>query len=195
MRTYNPIKLITVLTLTCVLAGALLAWVDNLTREPIAQQEKEAKLRAIRAILPPFDNNPSTTTKQIEGTTCYLGTWESEVSGVAFDVFADGFSGKIKLIMGVDREAKISGVWVLGHLETPGLGANITKPWFTGQFKDRSLENSRLVAGRLAVEKDGGDIDAITGATISSRAVTEAVSKGLHFFQKHGEELLDGKEK
>ncbi len=191
MKRYSPVKLITALILTCVLAGALLAWVDNLTKGPIAQQEKEAELKAIRAVLPPFDNDPSTTTKQIEGLTCYIGTWEAEVSGVAFGLSAEGFSGGIKLIMGIDRAGKISGVWILEHLETPGLGANITKPWFTGQFKGKSLDNSRLVAGRLAVRKDGGDIDAITGATISSRAVTEAVSKGLDFFQRHREELLE----
>ncbi|MBU4560807.1 FMN-binding protein, partial [bacterium] len=98
------------------------------------------------------------------------------------------------IMMGVNPEDNsITGIEILEHMETPGLGANIEKGEFKNQFKEKSLANSKLVDGKLAVKKNKGDIEALTGATISSRGVTEAVDKGLKVFLKYKEEILGEK--
>lgn len=195
-------KLVIALTVTCVVSALVLAWINSLTEEPIAEQEKLAKLRAIKAVLPPFDNDPVKDTKRLvvgrdkkgnpQLMTFYLGRKEGEVSGAAFQVVGEGYGGFITVMMGVNPAGEISGIYILKHLETPGLGANIEKPKFTEQFKGKSLANSKLVGGNLAVKKDGGDIEALTGATISPRGVVEAVSYGLKVFNKCKEEILKG---
>ena len=95
-------------------------------------------------------------------------------------------------MLGVNPAGEITGIYILKHLETPGLGANIERPEFTEQFKGKSLANSKLVRGNLAVTKDGGDIQALTGATISPRGVVQAVNWGLKVFEKHKGEILKG---
>jgi electron transport complex protein RnfG len=109
---------------------------------------------------------------------------------VAFQTFGEGYGGFIYIMMGIDLEGRISGVKILEHEETPGLGAKIEEPSFRGQFKGKSLENSVLVNGNLAVKKDGGDLDALTGATISPRGVAQAASAGLKIFARHRQEIL-----
>ena len=192
-----------VITLTAVCIGAALALsiVNFLTADRIAQQEWMATMKAIRSVLPPFDNDPVQDTKTIligtdrkgnpDSLKVYLGKKEGRVTGVAFSRAGEGYGGFIHVMMGIDTEAKISGIFILaGHFETPGLGANIEKPSFTETLKGKSLENSKLVGGNLAVDKDGGDVDSIAGATISPRGVARAVSEGLHLFEKYGEELI-----
>lgn len=91
----------------------------------------------------------------------------------------DGYSGLIRIMLGVDASGRIHGVYILEHRETPGLGSKICNPEFLDQFKGKSLRNFTF-----AVEKDGGDVDAVTSATISSRAVTEALKTGLQMLEK-----------
>ena len=89
-------------------------------------------------------------------------------------------------MVGVDPNGVITGVEVISHSETPGLGSKITEPQFLGLFPGRSLSNTHW-----AVKKDGGDIDQITGATISPRAVVAAIYTGLEDFSAHREDILD----
>jgi electron transport complex protein RnfG len=190
----NMIKLIAVLTLTCLLSALGLAYVNRLTEEPIAEQKRQAKLRAVKAVLPPFDNDPIKEKKELEikggKITFYIGKKEGKVIGVAFSQEGEGYGGFIKVMLGITPGEEISGVEILGHLETPGLGARIEEPRFKEQFKGKSRANSKLVQGKLAVRKDGGDIEALTGATISPRGVTEALNKGLKIFKEHKERIL-----
>ena len=184
-------KLVVVLTLVCLIAALALAGVDRLTKEPRLEQKRLAHLKAIKSVLPPFDNDPMKDKREIEGITFYLGKKEGEITGVAFSSKGEGYSGFITIMMGVNPEDdSITGIEILEHMETPGLGANIEKEEFKNQFKEKSLANSKLVDGRLAVKKDKGDIDALTGATISSRGVTEAVDKELKIFLKYKEQIL-----
>ena len=122
--------------------------------------------------------------------TVYLGRQGETITGVAFPVFGEGYGGLIHIMVGINLTGEISGITVLEHLETPGLGAKIEEPSFTDQFKDKSLENSTLVNGNLAVKKDGGDLDALTGATISPQGVAMAASAGLKIFQRHSAQIL-----
>lgn len=186
-------KLVVVLTLVCLIAALALAGVDRITKEPRLEQKRLAHLKAIKSVLPPFDNDPLKDKKEIEEITFYLGKKEGKITGIAFSSKGVGYSGFITIMMGVSPEDdSITGIEILEHSETPGLGANIEKEEFRNQFKEKSLVNSKLVDGGLAVKKDRGDIDALTGATISSRGATEAVDKGLKMFLKYKEQILKG---
>lgn len=200
MKMKESLRSVLVLMVVCLVASFSLAMVNRATEPRIVHQKKMEKLSAIRAVLPPFDNDPIEDSKELvvgtdeEGTpvlkTFYLGKMEGQIAGVAFETEGEGFGGAISVIVGIDPGGEVRGVEVLEHLETPGLGARIELPEFKDQFVDKSLANSKLVDGSLAVTKDRGDIDALTGATISSRGVTQAVDRALHLFKKHRDEIF-----
>lgn len=190
------LRLILVLTLITSGAGLILSLVESVTREPIAEQRRLETLRALKAVLPPADNSPDADTVQLKTgqdkrgrdlfRTFFRGRQESTLSGIAFQVVApDGYSGNINVMVGVDPEGTVSGVEILSHNETPGLGDKITFPAFKGIFVGKNLENADW-----RVKKDGGEFDQITGATISPRAVVVAVRKGLEFFRDHRAEIF-----
>ena len=189
------LRLALVLTLITAGAGLILALVESVTREPIAEQRRLETLRALQAVMPPNDNSPdSDTVELITGKDkkgrdvkrlFYRGRTGSELTGVAFKVVApDGYSGNIYIMVGVDAAGTVAGIEILNHAETPGLGDKITQAGFKDQFKQKSLDN---VDWR--VKKDGGGFDQITGATISPRAVVKAVKSGLEFYRQHQQEI------
>jgi electron transport complex protein RnfG len=189
-------RLVVTLTLITLGAGLLLSVVESLTRAPIAEQRRLETLRALQTVLPPFDNSPDADSinlvigqdkkgRDLE-RTFFRGRLDGVLSGIAFTVVAtDGYSGNISMMVGVDPSGTVSGLEILSHAETPGLGDKITRSDFKSQFKGKTLDG---VDWR--VKKDGGDFDQITGATISPRAVVKAVHQGLQFFRDHRAELL-----
>lgn len=188
-------RLVIVLTLIAAGAGLVLSLVEAVTREPIAEQRRQQTLKALQAVLPPIDNAPDTDTvslvvgKDKKGRdverTFYRGRKEGELSGVAFKVVApDGYSGNIEIMVGVDGAGTVTGIEILSHAETPGLGDKIAHDWFKDQFRGQNLGSADW-----RVKKDGGDFEQITGATISPRAVVGAVAKGLEFFGEHRREI------
>jgi electron transport complex protein RnfG len=197
------VKLIATLTIVCLVAAVALGSVYMVTKGPIAEQKRLELLRALETTLSQYDNDPAATAKilsfaldngETEEFTFYYARMGQDVTGVAFVVVAVGFQSFIHVMLGTNMDSEISGIEVLEHAETPGLGALIEKDSFKTQFRGRSLENSELVAGNLAVVNDGGDIQAITGATISPRAITQAVSRGLKILEEHRSEILAGAE-
>jgi len=189
-------RLILVLVLICLAAALALSQVYSLTKGPIENALREERLRAIRTVLPSYDNEPDrdvihmVTGTDDEGaeiaTDYYVGRSGGEIVGIAFETSSPaGYSGDIDLMVGVDPDGVITGVEVISHAETPGLGSKITEKGFLDLFPGRDLSNTRW-----AVKKDGGDIDQITGATISPRAVVEAVYTGLEVFAAHREVIL-----
>jgi electron transport complex protein RnfG len=189
-------RLILVLTLIAAGAGLILSLVESVTREPIAEQRRMETLRALQAVLPPVDNAPDEdTVALITGQdkrgrdvvrTFFRGRQGSKLSGVAFKVVApDGYSGDIVVMVGVDPEGTVSGIEILTHAETPGLGDKIAFPEFKKIFAGKNLDNADW-----RVKKDGGEFDQITGATISPRAVVGAVRRGLEFFREHHAEIV-----
>ncbi len=193
-------RLVLVLTLIAAGAGLILSLVEAVTREPIAEQRRLEMLKALQAVLPPIDNSPDTDTaslvvgknkkgKDIE-RTFYRGRMKSELAGVAFKVVApDGYSGNIEIMVGIDPQGVVSGIEILAHAETPGLGNKIEDDWFKQQFAGKGLDGTDW-----RVKKDGGEFDEITGATISPRAVVKAVEGGLQFYRQHRGEVLAEKE-
>lgn len=188
-------KLTVVLTIICSLAATALALVYTVTKEPIAHQQRLKKLKAIKAVQPDYDNEPDQDFIDLktdesaagdEGLTRFYITKKGDTpTGVVFMASAVGYGGLIDLMVGVNPEGTITGVQVLRHTETPGLGAKITEETFIQQFPERNLQNTNW-----ALKKEGGDIDQISGATISPQAVVKALNQGLTFFSDNQDKIL-----
>lgn len=185
-----------------VLATVLLASTYFLTRDNITRSVEAEKLKLIGQIVPQplFDNAIVQDTLQLppdkllgtDGTsTAYLARLKGETSAVVLQPVApDGYSGKIFLIVAIRNNGELSGVRVVSHHETPGLGDYIELPknlWIK-VFDGQSL-NKRKDADWKVI-KDGGQFDYMAGATITPRAVVKAVQKALQYFALHREELL-----
>lgn len=190
------IRLLLALTLIAGIAGLILSQVEMATREPIKEQRRLQMLKALAAVLPAFENSPDTDNIELQDgldkkgrpalKTFYRGRKAGVLTGTAFKVIArDGYSGNIEIMVGLNPADHLSGIEILTHAETPGLGAKIIEPVFKDQFKGKSLDNADW-----RVKKDGGQFDQITGATISPRAIVKAVKKGLEFYKEHKIEIL-----
>ncbi len=187
----ETLSLILALTLVSGLAGGLLALTDRVTREPIAQSRRAEMLDAIRRVLPPYDNDPSVSTCAVtdagQAWTFYVARQDGRFAGAAFEAASDqGYSGRIRILVGVRADDTLNGLEILEQAETPGLGARIGEPDFLRQFAGRPVADTRW-----AVKKDGGDVDAITGATISPRAVVDALKRGLEVYRRHKQVLAE----
>lgn len=175
-------KLGLILLLVTALAGAALSVVNNITKPRIEEQKRLATELALTTALPAAANGVIEPIKQADTIQYYIGYRDSlkkELAGYAFLTKENGYSSEIETMVGVDTTGKIVGIKILHQLETPGLGTKIEEirhgenySYFQAQFIDR-------VAEQLAVDKDGGEIVSITGATISSRAVTNSIKKGI----------------
>lgn len=180
----QQLRLILVLTVICVVAGAVLAWVNGLT-EPKIEAEKELKKKnALQESLPAAVEfrTESAVLKRLHETVgseisdLYLGyNDQGEQVGLVLTVESRGYGGPILLMVGIAQNRQVTGVKVLSHSETVGLGANITDDDFLKQegLVDITLEDT------LAVSKDNGEVQAVAGATVSSRAVVRGVNQAL----------------
>jgi Na+-translocating ferredoxin:NAD+ oxidoreductase subunit G len=153
----------------CLMATLVLAVTYEVTKPKIEEQLKLEEQEALGAIMPHAD---SFAEKKLDGIEYFEASKDKKLIGYCVRVVGAGYNGYIRMIAAIDLAGTIQGLEVLEHSETPGLGAKINelKPgeresWFLKQFKGKS-------ARTIAVKKD---IDAITGATISSRAVTDAI--------------------
>lgn len=189
-------RLLIALTLIAAISGAILAAVESVTREPIAEQRRLQMLRALSAVLPEFDNSPDTDTLTITtgsdrqgrevDTVFYRGRKEEQLVGTAFRVVApDGYSGNIAVMVGIRPDHSVHAIEILTHAETPGLGDKISEPWYKALFVDKTLGGSDW-----RVKKDGGEFDQLTGATISARAVVGAVRTGLELYREHEDKIM-----
>jgi len=182
----DVLRMVLVLGVVCIAAALGLARVYDLTKEPIAEAKREEVLRAIRAVLPAFDNEPDRDAVEAEGATYFPGRAAGRPVGAAFPVSSpEGYSGTIEALVGVDPEGRVTGVAILAHAETPGLGAKFTNPGFLDQFRGKTLAGARW-----SVKKDGGEFDQITGATITPRALVKAIQQGLEDFERNRERAL-----
>jgi len=171
------------LSLTCItiVAGAALAGVNMLTEETINAQKEAQKQAAISAVLP--EHVRIADAEEADGLVIYRAyDANEEFVGAAVQTETNGFGGKIKIMVGFDAENKIVDYAILEHAETPGLGSHIVH-WFKNGDKPGQNIVGRKADGHMTVSKDGGEVDAITAATISSRAFLGAVNAayaGLH---------------
>lgn len=168
-------------TITAI-AGLLLGFAHEITKEPIERQEKIAS-SAIEEVLPMAKTAEEADIEIPEGsniTAVNVGYDGDNIVGYTIRITAKGYKGAIDMVVGISTEDKIEGIKIISHGETPGLGANIETDGFKGQFKGKSA------AGSLKVVKTGAsadnELDAISGATISSNAVTNAVNEAAEFY-------------
>ncbi len=190
------------LFLFAAIGTALVAVTFDNTHERIAANEREALLRSLHELIPPERHDNDIFTDIINVTDPDLGGDEPvpvyrarkdgwPVAAVLSAVAPDGYSGAIRLLVGINLDGTLAGVRVLSHRETPGLGDAIEarrSDWILG-FDGRSLNNPEQKL--WAVKRDGGVFDQFTGATITPRAVVKAVKKSLIYFQHNRQRLFE----
>ena len=176
----DTIKLGLILMLICAVSAGSLSYVYGVTSKIIDERKAQEVARAMAVVLPSAQDFERLSAEELADVKAdarfagieeaYRGSTNGEVRGVVAKVLSSGYGGKIALLVGVNSDLAIEGLQVLSHSETPGLGGEITKPAFQSQFAGKGS------SGALAVNKDGGEIVAISSATISSRAVVAGVN-------------------
>lgn len=173
------LNLTVTLFLVTLISSASLAYVYEITKTPIEKASLDKKIKAIQDVTPKFTNNPLEEKYVIKSDkgdlSCYPAKDNGNLVATAIETFTSkGFAGDIKVMIGLLPDGTIYDTAILEQKETPGLGDKLDpiKSNFIKQFKGKNLENFKL-----SVKKDGGDVDAITAATISSRAFCDAVKR------------------
>ena len=180
--------LIALMVITIV-SGGVLGFIYGLTKPAIDKVEENKNIKAINEVLKTDVAIATTEAKVIEDLTYNLAyDANGNFIGAAVKTYSmNGFGGKIELMVGMLANGVINKVSVLSQAETPGLGANMVNDKFKGQF-----DGKNPVDFILKVKKDGGDVDAITAATISSRAVSEAIQKAADGFDANKDQFMKG---
>ncbi|MDD3980257.1 MAG: RnfABCDGE type electron transport complex subunit G [Proteiniphilum sp.] len=186
------------LSLICLTVALLLAQVNKMTATPIAEAKAMKLQNAIREVVPAFDNDPVAEAYRMAGGSgdsllVYPARQGDELVGFAINSYSNnGFSGNIQIMVGFDMEHHIVNYAVLQHGETPGLGSKMTE-WFRDATRpSQSVIGRDLSQGALTVTKDGGDVDAITASTITSRAFMEAVNRAYTVYSGSMEDAWSG---
>lgn len=202
------------LGIIAALAAGILAFTNNFTEKAREKAKVEQTNNALKMILPEFDNNPGDNIliKNLKDrdVTFFPAMKNNKLVGIAAGtITTEGYGGKLSLMLGMNPDGKIRTVIVTEHNETPGLGTTVTDrkrektifDIFAGGKKNSdikmpankvldSFENHDVSSAPWKVKKDGGNIEAITGATISSRAVTDAVNAIAKEFTEYKDEIL-----
>ena len=174
----NLTNMVLVLGLTCLLCSGLLGGAYALTKESIDKAAAAKTEQAISQVLPHF-----AAVEYNEADHYYKATDGETLVGYAVESTVVGFGGPLSLIVGITPDGVVYNTSVLSHSETPGLGAKCTTDAkFMGQWK-----GFNPAIKKLSVKKDGGDVDAITASTITSRAYTLAVENALKVFALLGD--------
>lgn len=182
------------LSLICLAVAFLLAQVNKMTAKPIAEAKAMKLQLAIGEVVPEFDNDPVAEVFMIPDETgdslmVYPATKGGELVGVAISSSASGFAGDIQIMVGFDMDNKVVNYEVLQHAETPGLGSKMDE-WFKDtESEGKSILGKDMSIGALSVKNDGGDIDAITASTITSRAFLNAVNRAFAAYNDNRDKL------
>ena len=184
--------LVALLVITAV-SGGVLGLVYGMTKDAIALVDQKKNEAAIQAVLPlegEITYKADTLKYNYEGADltfpCNLAyDANGNFKGAAVKTSEGGFGGKIDMMVGFLADGTIKGTSVLSHAETPGLGANMT-----GKFKDQFVDKNPA-SYKLTVTKDGGDVDAITAATITSRAFSKALDKAYQAFEANTAQFMN----
>lgn len=169
-------QLTVILGVICLVCALLLGLVNLVTANPIKAAKQLKSEQAMRAVLSADSYEPVEYTG---GDALVAKVYLAGDVGYVVEVKPSGFGGEIDMMVGVDNDGAVTGISVISHAETSGLGAKAkTDPEWGKQFVGKS--------GEVKVSKDGGDINAITGATITSRAVSNGVTAALEAVQTLG---------
>ncbi|HHP7234573.1 MAG TPA: RnfABCDGE type electron transport complex subunit G [Desulfobacterales bacterium] len=179
------IQMVVVLTILACVSGGLLAYIKDNTQEKIEYQQLVfVKGPAIRSIMEGSSNDPINDRFKIQDgdieRSFFVGVFDGQPQAVAFEATGKGFGGDIGVMVGVNVEqAQLVGIGVTTHSETPGIGALAkTDPSFAAQFRGMPIKD------QFKVKTEGGQVDALSGATITSRGVAGAVTQAARIFQE-----------
>jgi electron transport complex protein RnfG len=198
----NALRTAAIMLAFAFIGTLLLATVFDVTRAPIEASEKAARLSLFKEILPAenYDNDllasqvtiaPNALLGNRLPSIANVAKQQQQTAGVILEAIAhDGYSGDIKLLIAIRADGSISGVRVLAHKETPGLGdyIDIAHGNWIKLFDNESLQKTPLE--KWQVKKDGGQYDYMVGATITPRAVVKAVRQTLQFYQQNKQTLF-----
>lgn len=201
--------LVLALALIAAVAAALLGGVYLLTEKPIQEAMQAKTNAALSEVLPAFDNQPGEETVQIDEVTFYIGRKDGKITGVAGETITPkGYNGNVTVLTGLKPDGTITTVLVTKQAETPGLGTVVCErkreKTLSGLIQGKTetglppnpvldqFSGMKAEAGNSPwkVKKDGGQIDAVTGATITSRAVTDAVFTIAETFAENKTEII-----
>ena len=180
----NPtiVQMIAVLLVVAAVCSAGVAAVYAMTKDTIAETNAKKLQKSLSEVLPEYDKTDTLTIKTDDGNAfCYIAQKGGQTVGYAIKTSnMTGYNGLVEVLTGFDNDGKIINTSATVLNETPGLGQKAAEPKFKDQFK--GFEPSKKT---LKVKKDGGDVDAISAATITSRAYTLAVQQAFNALQKH----------
>ncbi len=180
MKEYRDII---ILVMFAVVAGGALSAVYGVTREKIVVTEKLERTNALKTVLPTLSSGAKEVVLEKDGLQIpvTLDSANGAFSGAVLELETKkGYGGTIKYMVGVDKDRHVTGLYILSQNETPGLGTKAKEKTWWGQFLGKGQDNFKF-----KVKKDGGDADAITAATITSRAVTNQMDLGLNALAAH----------
>ncbi len=170
-----------------LVAGVSLGFINDITKGPKAKAKLERKISALKNVLPEFNNNPVEDVKLIksdlakDSVEIYAAFLNENQTGTAIVGSSEkGFSGLVKIMVGFNSDGSIKNIAVLEQKETPGLGTKMKDEKFIKQFRGKHPSTFNL-----KVIKDQGDVDALTGATISTRAFSEATQMAYDVFVEY----------
>ena len=180
------IKMVVVLFVICSTSGVVLSYVNEVTEEPREYSYiKFVQEPSMKAVLSDYDNDPIKERIKLavgedeEGNPVEVVVFPAKKGGkteaIAYSAAAKGYHDLIEVMIGVGPDGKLTGISIMTHTETPGLGARIVEPEFTDQFAGLDLDTTKLAA-------DGGKVDTLSGATFSTVGVIAAVSAALEQF-------------
>ena len=177
-------NMVLVLAGVCLVCSALLGTVYAVTKAPIEASELQKVNAAIAAVTPAFDNVPSEDVRDVEGGQIYTATQAGAPVGYAIKVSVGGFGGPLQLMVGFTPDGTVYNTSVISHSETPGLGAKIVDETCAPR---EQVKGKNPATANLTVSKDGGEIDAITASTITSRAFLKGVNAAYEVFKNNCE--------
>lgn len=185
------VNMVVVLFVITLAAGLSLGYVNDLTLEPKARAKLAKMVKALNIVLPQFDNNPINAVIRIksegvkDSTAIYPAYRDSTFIGAAVIGSSEkGYSGLVRLMVGFHPDGKIKNIGVIQQKETPGLGTKMKGEKFLRQFRGKNPSTFDL-----KVEKDGGEVDALAGATISTRAFSEATQQAYDVYIEFSETI------
>jgi len=188
------IKMVVVLVVICTTSGVVLSYVNEATKAPREYQYiKFVQEPSMKAVLPGYENDPIKDRMRVavgeddEGSpvekVIFPAKKDGETFAVAYSSAAKGYHDLIEIMVGVKPDGTLTGVSIMSHTETPGLGARIVEPHFTEQFAGLDLDTAKLAS-------EGGKVDALSGATYSTVGVINAVDEALKQFSEIKEEAF-----
>ncbi len=186
------IKMVVVLTLLSVISGGGLKWYEEFTKPKIENEEmKLVKGPALLQIMAGAENNPVEQRFKVKVAdteqTIFVGKFDGKLNTIALETQVNGFADKVGLMVAINTDNNtLKGIGVTTSKETPGLGGNAkADPSFAAQFKDKSIDKE------IKVTNDGGEINAISGATITSRAVCKGTMQAIEEYNEIKPQILE----